>query len=189
MEQALDVVINGEVKANDIVGAGSTGPVRVTPGFQTIDRTDDAGYYLQGTVTRWECRNDGNLVIRWWTGPTLAELPVQTGESIVCKMTIYESGCDGAAYENVIIGDDEDNVLDGTAGRDVILGLGGDDTINGFEGDDCLVGGPGDDLVIGGGGDNLYFNDIGNPPPPPPAVVEEPSTVEPPPLEEAPPAE
>jgi hypothetical protein len=60
----------------------------VVPGFQTIDRTDDDGYYLQGAETSWECRNAGNLIIRWWDGPTLAELPVSAGESIVCTMTI-----------------------------------------------------------------------------------------------------
>lgn len=172
-EQAFDVIVNGEVKADDLVGGGSTGKLRVTPGYQTISRTDGEGYYLQGTVTSWECRNDLDHVIRWWTGHTLAEMPVLNGESIICTMTIYESGCDAAAYENVIIGDDDDNVLTGTEGRDVILGLGGNDEINGLEGDDCLVGGPGDDLVIGGRGDDLYFNDIGNPPPPPPAVIEE----------------
>lgn len=184
-EQTFDVIVNGEVKADDLAGGGSTGKLRVTPGYQTISRTDGEGYYLQGTVTAWECRNDLDHVIRWWKGHTLAELPVLNGESVICTMTIYESGCDGAAFENVIIGDNADNVLTGTEGRDVILGLGGDDEINGLEGDDCLVGGPGDDLVIGGGGDDEYHNDIGNPPPPPPPAI----VAGPAPVEELPPAE
>lgn len=168
-QTVFEILVNGEVKAVDLVGAGSTGWVRVPVGEQTISRTRSEGRYVTNFVTRYECRNAGHLVVRWHTGATLIQLPVGHGDEITCWMTLYESGCDPSFYDNVIIGDERDNVLVGTEGRDVILGLGGNDTLFGDLGDDCLVGGPGDDLVIGGGGNDVYYNNIGEDRPLPPA--------------------
>jgi hypothetical protein len=84
----IDVYVNGKLKGDGVGGDGVVGPVRVTPGAQTIELTNDEGYYLVDAETTWECRNDGDLVIRWDTGNSVDDLPVATDESIVCTASV-----------------------------------------------------------------------------------------------------
>jgi hypothetical protein len=86
--QPIDVYVNGKLKGDDVDGEGIVAPVRVTPGAQTIELTNDEGYYLVGAETTWECRNDGDLVIRWDSGNSVEDLPVATDESIVCTASV-----------------------------------------------------------------------------------------------------
>lgn len=86
--QTFDILVNGEVKVDNLVGGGTTGEVRVLTGFQTIDLTDGDGYVAIGTTTTYECRNIHDLIIRQGTGTALTELPINDGDKITCTMEI-----------------------------------------------------------------------------------------------------
>jgi hypothetical protein len=86
--QAFDILLNGKVKVDDLVGGGTTGEMRVLTGMQTIDITDADGLYAIGATTTYECRDAGDLIIRRGGGGALTELPINNGDSITCTMRI-----------------------------------------------------------------------------------------------------
>jgi hypothetical protein len=86
--QMFDIIVNGEMKVDDLSGTDTTGELRVLTGFQTIDITDSEGYPAVGVTTTYECRDAGDLVIRWGDGGALTELPINDGDFVTCTMNI-----------------------------------------------------------------------------------------------------
>ncbi|MBI1732609.1 MAG: calcium-binding protein [Gammaproteobacteria bacterium] len=117
-----------------------------------------------GSVTQIEVFWDGELAIRYETGPedaaTISDFyEVNDGAGLIEFLLRGDDVILGSPFDDVLGGFDGDNEMSGRGGDDVLLGFDGEDMLDGGPGEDLLDGFPGPDLLEGGlGADFLYGN-------------------------------